>query len=298
VIEDEVLKITTYAHSKGKIEVKTYQVADLIVPVENYALPASASLSKVLDQRMQQGSGMPATSAPMSPVNGISGGANVSQSSGSQGSQQASVPVTDAGSPTTIQDKLIALIKNSIKPESWDDMGGAGHIDYYPIGLALIVNQTPDIQEQVAELLQALRRLQDQEVTVEVKFISVAEGFFERIGIDFNVNIPTKNTPNSQALLTSGQHQQVGNVNNFNPSNFLSGLIPGGTGPGNQSFTSDLNIPITNSSFGAAIPPFGGFPNIPGANGGISLGLAFLSDIQVFLFMEAAQGDQRTNVMQ
>src|SRR5205823_4685409 len=61
VIEDEVLKITTYAHSKGKIEVKTYQVADLIVPVENYALPASASLSKVLDQRMQQGSGMPAT---------------------------------------------------------------------------------------------------------------------------------------------------------------------------------------------------------------------------------------------
>jgi type II secretory pathway component GspD/PulD (secretin) len=28
------------------------------------------------------------------------------------------------------------------------------------------------------------------------------------------------------------------------------------------------------------------------------LGLAFLSDIQVFMFMEAAQGDQRTNVMQ
>ena len=32
--------------------------------------------------------------------------------------------------------------------------------------------------------------------------------------------------------------------------------------------------------------------------GGISMGLAFLSDIQVFLFMEAAQGDTRTNVMQ
>src|SRR5262249_34379357 len=43
---------------------------------------------------------------------------------------------------------------------------------------------------------------------------------------------------------------------------------------------------------------FGGFPNSPGANGGLSLGLAFLSDIQVFMFMEAAQGDRRTNVMQ
>ena len=28
------------------------------------------------------------------------------------------------------------------------------------------------------------------------------------------------------------------------------------------------------------------------------MGLAFLSDIQVYMFMEAAQGDQRTNVMQ
>src|SRR5262249_48184938 len=43
---------------------------------------------------------------------------------------------------------------------------------------------------------------------------------------------------------------------------------------------------------------FGGFPNSLGADGGLSLGLAFLSDIQVFMFMEAAQGDRRTNVMQ
>src|SRR5205085_432060 len=72
----------------------------------------------------------------------------------------------------------------------------------------------------------------------------------------------------------------------------LSGLTPQG------ALTSDLAVPIRNSSFAMAIPPFGGFPNIPGADGGISMGLAFLSDIQVFLFMEAAQGDQRTNVMQ
>ena len=59
-----------------------------------------------------------------------------------------------------------------------------------------------------------------------------------------------------------------------------------------------MNIPIKNSSFSMAIPPFGAYPNIPGGNGGISLGLAFLSDIEVYMFMEAAQGDQRTNVMQ
>ena len=33
-------------------------------------------------------------------------------------------------------------------------------------------------------------------------------------------------------------------------------------------------------------------------NGGLSLGLAFLNDVQVSMFLEAAQGDQRTNIMQ
>ncbi len=75
------------------------------------------------------------------------------------------------------------------------------------------------------------------------------------------------------------------------PSNFISGLTPAGT------LTSDLNIPITTNTYNQAIPPFGGYPGVPGF-GGLTLGLAFLSDIQVFLFMEAVQGDIRSNVMQ
>ena len=75
-------------------------------------------------------------------------------------------------------------------------------------------------------------------------------------------------------------------------SRIVSGLTPAG------SFTQDLAIPIKQSSFEMAVPPFGQFPNTPGMNGGLDLGLAFLSDIQVFMFLEAAQGDARTNVMQ
>src|SRR5262249_9579255 len=47
-----------------------------------------------------------------------------------------------------------------------------------------------------------------------------------------------------------------------------------------------------------ALPPFGGYPGTLGADGGLTLGLAFLSDIQVFMLLEAAQGDRRVNVMQ
>src|SRR5262249_44007363 len=87
-------------------------------------------------------------------------------------------------------------------------------------------------------------------------------------------------------------------LNVFRPKNFLVGLIPGGSNTAPGAFTQDLNIPVTNASFGPAIPPFGGFPNSLGADGGLSLGLAFLSDIQVAMFLEAAQADRRTNVMQ
>ncbi len=176
-------------------------------------------------------------------------------------------------------------------PQTWQSMGGQGTIDFYPLGQGLIVHQTPDIQEQVAELLQALRRLQDQEVAVEVRFITIAESFFERIGVNFNINIRNNQT-RYEPQIVSQQFRPFGFINHFTPQNFVTGLTPGGT------FTQDLNIPINTSSFNMAVPPFGDFPNIPGGNGGLDLGLAFLSDIEVYMFMEAAQGDQRTNVMQ
>jgi type II secretory pathway component GspD/PulD (secretin) len=157
--------------------------------------------------------------------------------------------------------------------------------------MALVVNQTPDIQEQIAELLAALRRLQDVEVAIEVRFITISESFYERIGVDFNMNVLSKVSPGTQTQITSGIFAPPTQVNNPRFDATI-GLTPAGT------FTHDLNIPITNSSFGPAVPLFGGFPIAPGADGGLSLGMAFLSDIQVFLFLEAAQGDRRTNIMQ
>jgi type II secretory pathway component GspD/PulD (secretin) len=201
--------------------------------------------------------------------------------------------VTKENAKGTIEDLLINLITKTIAPNTWSSMGGQATIEYYPLGMALIINQTPDIQEQIADLLAALRRLQDQEVSVEIKFITIAESFFERIGVDFNVNLKTdRYTTKYEPQIVSQQFKPFGFVNDFNPKNLVVGLTPANT------FTQDLDIPIRTSSFAQAIPPFGAFPNIPGGNGGIDLGLAFLSDIQVFLFMEAAQGDQRTNVMQ
>src|SRR6476660_8920478 len=90
-----------------------------------------------------------------------------------------------------MQVMLIKLVTNTIAPVPYRSVGGAGTIDYMPIEMALVINQTPDVQEQVADLLDALRRLQDLEVAVEVRIITLAETFFERIGLDFALNVKT-----------------------------------------------------------------------------------------------------------
>src|SRR5689334_12143690 len=82
----------------------------------------------------------------------------------------------------TTEEALKSLIKSSVAPLSWDEFGGSGTIDFFAPTGSLVINQTLDIQEQVADLLNSLRRLQDQEVAIEVKLITVDEDYYERIG--------------------------------------------------------------------------------------------------------------------
>jgi type II secretory pathway component GspD/PulD (secretin)/tetratricopeptide (TPR) repeat protein len=324
VIQDEVVKVTTEKAARGKLVQKVFSVADLIIPIDDYVTPSHMNLQLAMERINEQqkinlnGSGnTPFVNNKFTLQNGQSvgtgsGTSSMSTAPGSQASMSTGAQPGNTFSPMahnanvsptkqTMQDMLIKLITNTVAPQSWAEVGGAGTIDYMPIGLALVVNQTPDVQEQVADLLEALRRLQDLEVAVEVRMITLAETFFERIGLDFNVNIKTdKVTSQYEPQLVTNQFKPQGQVNDFSPTRFVTGLLPtsnaqniGQTG----QFTSDLDVPIRNSSFQYAIPPFA-YPNNPGFNGGLSMGLAFLSDIQVYMFMEAAQGDRRTNVMQ
>ncbi len=294
VIKDEVLQITTESHARGKLQTVTYQVADLVIPVENYVNPLlTNSLSPILGISAGQQANNTAATTPLMNTNSMSGGTPTGTPSGSNPTTATNGNVsTTKKASQTMEEMLIKLLTSTISPQSWNNMGGPGTIEYFPLTMSLVINQSPDIQEQVADLLTALRRLQDQEVAVEIRFISIAEDFYERIGVDFNLNIKTdRNTQRFEPQIQSGQYKPSGYINDPNFDRMIAGITPSG------SFTSDLDIPIKQSSYPLAIPAFGGYPGLPGA-GGLAMGLAFLSDIQVFLFMEAVQGDRRTNVMQ
>jgi hypothetical protein len=83
--------------------------------------------------------------------------------------------------------QLIDLIQTTISPTSWTDAGGTWCIEYFPLTHALVINAPPNVQEQIMDLLAALRRLQDQEVALEVKFLRVSNEFYKRLRDDFEL---------------------------------------------------------------------------------------------------------------
>jgi general secretion pathway protein D len=53
--------------------------------------------------------------------------------------------------------------------------------------LSLVISQTQEVHEQIADLLEQMRRLLDVQITVEARFLAVPENFFERLGADFDL---------------------------------------------------------------------------------------------------------------
>ena len=72
------------------------------------------------------------------------------------------------------------------------DQAQPGSITPFLLSISLIIRHTAEVHEEVAELLKQLRRLQDLQVSIEVRFITVSDDFFEQIGVDFDFNIQSK----------------------------------------------------------------------------------------------------------
>jgi type II secretory pathway component GspD/PulD (secretin) len=288
IIEDQVLKVTTENRTAKRNIRVTYPVADLVIAVENHPLPDVYRIDKALERSMS-----PNQFAPnylTTPPYGFNNGTPVASHGGGLGaSDPGHSPGNEKKTPERLAHELINLIKNAVQKQSWEDLGGNGGIQYFGPAMALVINQPQEVQEEVQQLLQSLRKLQDLQVSVELRAVLVSETFFERIGMDFDMNIRTP-TSRREPDLVNGTFVPAPFINRT--ADKLGGLISGLTSAG--TFTPDLNIPIRNSTFNFTTPQFGGYQ----PEAGLSLGLAFLSDIQVFMFLEAVQGDRRAHIMQ
>lgn len=325
IIKDEVLKITSESLRGGQLYTMTYNVADLVMPIPNFA-PRQMGLDLAYSKAMGH-VGFGGVTPFASPMNtaalladaGLSngqvsagvlaqgGGGGRSMGGGGRGVQSgtppggANTPMGPggaAGGSGADFDSLIDLITSTVKPESWDEVGGRGSIRGFETNLSLVVSQTQEVHEEIADLLEQLRRLQDLQITIEVRYITLNDKFYERIGVAFDVNFNS----NYNGTQVSTGTVSGGGTTAFSP-NFTgtNTATVGLSAPG--MYSSDLDIQLNqaragNSSFASSVPNLatalgGGDPY-----GGASIGFAILSDIEAYFFLNAAQGDVRTNVLE
>lgn len=329
-VGNEVLMITSARNTAGANREYTYNVKDLVVPIPNFitdnnsgmggalrhayetinaglvartpqrftgaeAQLASASLNPASGALGQlQPGGMPAMPGMGMPGGGgfNMGGFGVGQGLGGGfgssfgGPRTGGGPLMSMGGPTAIGggaamadfDTLMNLIMQTIEPDSWLQQGGTSTMLPYPANLSLVISAPQTTHERIADLLESLRRLQDLQVTIEVKFITLTDNFFENIGVDFDLRFEDglRELPTNEA----------------GGGGTVIGLSTGSSAANPFPFTSNLDVQFDQSNT-IATSPFGGV-----AGAGANLGFAILNDIEMFFFMNAAQGDQRTNVLQ
>ncbi|MFV0444237.1 MAG: hypothetical protein ACK5Q5_11770 [Planctomycetaceae bacterium] len=331
-IEDEVLKITSRLRQQGDLEAQVYPVADLVVPV-TVDTPASVFQPGSGFGQLQNGGQLPSSSGM--PNMGVGFGQVADPLNAGfptvNGSPSGTPQQSDRLANYDFQ-SLMQLITQTIEPESWDEFGGQATIAEHGGTLSLVIRQTQRVHQEIADLLEQLRRLQDLQVTIEVRFITVSDSFFERIGIDFDFNIqdsvggPTVNNDFTPLPAFGSTDTNFGNTGTTSTSGTTGGTTgttgtagatsnaPFGAAPGlnvqsrdswpsrtvigmlgENQFSNDLDLPFRQGSFAFGVPQFGGFTE--SANVGMTFGMAILSDIEAFLFVNAAQGDTRSNVM-
>jgi general secretion pathway protein D len=324
-IRDEVLKITSPRMVQGEFYSVTYPVADLVIPVPNFssdglgitgALREGYSRVNLRNSLSVQTGPMPAGITAAAGADSSISGVNLAQFQplGGASSAAGSNPTVPFGAPSgggaaADFNSLIQLIQQTVAPTTWNTVGGQGAIQPFETNLSLVVSQTQEVHEEIVDLLAQLRRLQDLQVTIEVRFISLNDTFFERIGVDFDFNIqsgvsePLNMTavpgqgggsvyPQTLGLSArpGGPTQTIGLDSAGNPGVALSPL------PSNQS-PNYFSLPFRQNSFGAA-----GVPSLPGlpdpTTSAANFGFAILSDIEAYFLIQAAQGNTRSNVMQ
>ena len=208
VIKDEVLKVTSPRLVKGEVYSISYPVADLVIPIPNFSSDGLGITGALRDgyARLSPRNGASVQyGPPPAGINGVSrasGDASMDPASLAQFQGGGNAPATGStpsipfGAPTgggsqADFQSLIDLIQNTVSPQSWNTVGGQGAIQPFATNLSIVVSQTQEVHEEIADLLEQLRRLQDLQVTIEVRFIRLNDTFFERIGVDFDFNIQT-----------------------------------------------------------------------------------------------------------
>ncbi len=251
VVENGVITIATKESLPSKLETRVYDVRMLIGrPADFYAATGGGAGGGMGGARGGMGGG------------GMGGGA------GGMGGQffaeyfeEEEEEIDRAQMAEEMEERkleLIALIQDTIEPDTWEILGGEGTITFYE-DKQLIIRQTREIHNRIEKLLKEMRKPFRDQVAIEARFLVVGENFLEDIGLDLDFSL---NTHGRLGVLDIDQE-------------FLDFVVPSKTG--------------VLGSLGKTSTPTGPVYVVEGLTIGGTYGNLLLNDLQVDFLLRATQ---------
>lgn len=96
----------------------------------------------------------------------------------------------DRSRPATKENCLMELIRSRVAPASWQENGGQGGMQFFPLGMSLVIDQTPEVHQEIQAVLSSLRQVLDVEVAVEVRLLTLPEAALSEVGKDMKLAMP------------------------------------------------------------------------------------------------------------
>ena len=190
------------------------------------------------------------------------------------------------GEPRTLvnPDEIADLVMNTVAPGTWDD-----NTAEYANG-SLIVTHTSEVQGEVNDFLENLRRYNSAMVSIEARFLTIQKDFMKEVGIDFRGlgGFPDVNDLVDLDDVTSGlEDNSSGGLDNNG-----SGLPLGAdTNPSAGLFFDEAGRWQARARTENLLNDYG--TERMSAVGGLTMQFAFLDDAQSSLILRAVEKSNR-----
>jgi len=271
-----ILTISTKSDLAKEPIRRVYDVHDLLVPVPDFEGPRIE-----LKQATQASANAGGTGG------GGGGGTGIFEETGGTGTSRREKEMTKE----KLMENFVAMVRNAIDRESWapaetgPTAGTPGFIQIF--SGALVVTQTAQNHQALAELIAKLREAKTIQILIEARFITVDSSFLNSVGVDldFYFNLGSNLSKSTPPVTDPWTGATV-------PGRDGSAWGPGYLG--NNKF-SPIGATQSSSSFIQGITT-GTASNIGSivSNPAMSVGGTFLDDIQVDFLVQATQARAST----
>lgn len=206
-VQDGIIVVASDQDLRKRTFIVIYDVRDLLFDVPDFDEVPELDVSSVLNQSQGRGGG--------------GGGGNIFNTTNTAPAVQLT--------PQELLGRLTEIIQTNVDFDGWQANGGDTGV-VQELNNNLIITNTAANHREIQGLLRQLREVRSLQISVEARFLLVAQDFFEQIGFDLDVFLNVDSAQYDQVLAQWGLEENPANIPGFQGIPFTPGQIVSGLG--------------------------------------------------------------------